>query len=63
MFFRLGLSGPLAVVAEMCRVCKQGGRVAVADVFTSADPAKAEAYNRLERLRDPSHVRALDDDV
>src|SRR5438034_10921337 len=29
-----------------------------ANVFTSS-PEQAEAYNRVEKLRDPSHVRAL----
>jgi hypothetical protein len=28
------------------------------DVFTSS-PEQAEAYNRVEKFRDPSHVRAL----
>src|SRR2546421_8510183 len=49
---------PKAVLAEMVRVCSPGGRVVVVDVFTSG-PEQAEAYNRLEKLRDPSHVRAL----
>src|SRR5215470_7882948 len=49
---------PRAVLAEMVRVCSPGGRVAVIDVFTSG-PEQAEAYNRVEKLRDPSHVRAL----
>jgi len=49
---------PKAVLAEMVRVCLPGGRVVVADVFTS-NPEQAEAYNRMEKLRDPSHVRAL----
>jgi predicted N-acetyltransferase YhbS/SAM-dependent methyltransferase len=49
---------PQAVLAEMVRVCQPGGRVAVIDVFTSS-PEQAEAYNRVEKLRDPSHVRAL----
>jgi len=31
----------------------------VVDTCASADPAKAAAFNRLEKLRDPSHVRAL----
>ena len=49
---------PRAVLAEMVRVCLPGGRVVVADVYTS-NPQQAEAYNCLEILRDPSHVRAL----
>jgi SAM-dependent methyltransferase len=49
---------PKAVLAEMVRVCSPGGRVGVIDVFTSS-PEQAEAYNRVEKLRDPSHVRAL----
>ena len=48
-----------AVLAEMTRVCRPGGTVAVVDVMASEDPAKADAFNRMERLRDPSHVRAL----
>jgi SAM-dependent methyltransferase len=49
---------PQAVLAEMVRVCQGGGWVAVIDVFTSS-PEQALAYNRVEKLRDPSHVRAL----
>jgi ubiquinone/menaquinone biosynthesis C-methylase UbiE len=49
---------PRAVLDEMVRVCRPAGRVAVIDVFTRG-PEQAEAYNRVERLRDPSHVRAL----
>jgi SAM-dependent methyltransferase len=49
---------PQAVLAEMVRVCRPGGRVVVIDVLTSS-PEQAEAYNRVEKLRDPSHVRAL----
>ena len=49
---------PEAVLAEMVRVCQPGGRVAVVDVFMST-PEQAEAYNRMEKLRDASHTRAL----
>jgi ubiquinone/menaquinone biosynthesis C-methylase UbiE len=50
---------PARVFAEMVRVCAPGGRVVVADTYASADPAKAAEFNRLEKLRDPSHTRAL----
>ncbi len=50
---------PRGVLKEMIRVTRAGGRVMVVDVFTSEDPGQAEAYNHLEKLRDPSHVRAL----
>jgi ubiquinone/menaquinone biosynthesis C-methylase UbiE len=48
---------PLAVLREMARVCAAGGRVVVVD--SAPDSAKADAFNRMERLRDPSHVRAM----
>ena len=48
---------PLPVLREMKRVCRPGGRVVVAD--TAPDAAKAHAFNTMERLRDPSHARAL----
>jgi len=50
---------PGAVLREMARVCAPGGRVVVADTAVSPDPARAAAFNRMERLRDSSHVRAL----
>ncbi|MBU3605807.1 class I SAM-dependent methyltransferase [Polynucleobacter sp. MWH-Creno-3A4] len=48
---------PKAVLAEMIRVCKPGGKVLVADVVLPAD--KVEKYDALELIRDPSHVHAL----
>ncbi len=48
---------PKSVLDEMKRVCIPRGRVAVIDV--TPPEAKAQAYNHMERLRDPSHVRAL----
>jgi SAM-dependent methyltransferase len=50
---------PKAVLAEMKRVCAPGGRVAVIDTEASPDAAKAAEFNRMEKLRDPSHVRAM----
>jgi len=50
---------PFSVLREMKRVCAPGGRVAVVDTDASADPVKAAAFNQMERLRDPSHVRAM----
>ena len=50
---------PLSVLKEMRRVCAPGGRVLVADTDASADPVKAAAFNRMEKLRDPSHTRAM----
>ncbi|HEV8042077.1 MAG TPA: methyltransferase domain-containing protein [Bryobacteraceae bacterium] len=48
---------PLAVLKEMRRVCRAGGRIIVADSAPASD--KADAFNAVERLRDPSHVRAM----
>jgi ubiquinone/menaquinone biosynthesis C-methylase UbiE len=50
---------PLPAVREMVRVCKPGGQVGVMDMISPDDAATAAAYNRLERLRDPSHTRCL----
>lgn len=50
---------PRAVLAEMVRVCAPGGRVVVCDVQACDDPRKAAEFNRMEVLRDPSHVRAM----
>lgn len=50
---------PRLVLAEMARVLKPGGRMVIVDMTTSEDPAKSGYHNRLERLCDPSHARAL----
>jgi SAM-dependent methyltransferase len=51
---------PLRVLREMRRVARPGARIVVADSAPSA--AKADGFNALEKLRDPSHTRALPPD-
>jgi len=48
---------PRAVIAEMTRVCAPGGTVLVID--SAPAPDKADAFNRMELVRDPSHTRAM----
>lgn len=48
---------PGAALKEMIRVCRPGGRVMVADVMVV--PERSAAYDRMEKLRDPSHAHAL----
>ena len=48
---------PGVELAEMLRVARPGARVAVADLVLPAP--QAAVYDRMERLRDPSHVRTL----
>lgn len=48
---------PKTALREMIRVCRTGGRIAVCDV--TPEEGKTEAYDQLEKLRDPSHVHAL----
>lgn len=48
---------PAHMVYEMTRVAKKKGWVCVIDITPSED--KAETFNHFEKLRDPSHARAL----
>lgn len=48
---------PQKVLSEMYRVCKPGGSIMVVDVALS--PKNVKAYNQMEKLRDPSHTKAL----
>jgi len=50
---------PAAILAQMCRVCRIGGTVAVEDLYANENPARADRCNRIELLRDTSHTRAL----
>jgi SAM-dependent methyltransferase len=51
------LLDPGAVLVEMRRACAPGGTVMVIDSAPARE--KAEAFNAMERLSDPSHTRAL----
>jgi ubiquinone/menaquinone biosynthesis C-methylase UbiE len=42
-------------IAEMARVCKQGGIVALTDNVVPPDKVAAGYINHLEQMRDPSH--------
>jgi ubiquinone/menaquinone biosynthesis C-methylase UbiE len=53
------MEDPGRVVREMARVCRAGGRVTVEDMVASEHAERAAHHNRVEILRDPSHVRAL----
>lgn len=50
---------PDRVLGEMVRVLAADGRILVADLVASEDPEKAAYQDRIERLCDPTHVRAL----
>jgi SAM-dependent methyltransferase len=47
---------PALAFAEMIRLVASGGRVVVCDGLASEEAAKAEAFNAMERRRDPSTV-------
>jgi ubiquinone/menaquinone biosynthesis C-methylase UbiE len=50
---------PARVIAEAVRVCAPGGTIAIEDLVVSEHPRRAAYQNRVEKLRDPSHTRAL----
>jgi SAM-dependent methyltransferase len=50
---------PARPLAEIRRVLSPGGWLGLADLVVSEVPAVAARANRIERLRDPSHARAL----
>jgi ubiquinone/menaquinone biosynthesis C-methylase UbiE len=50
---------PARMIREMARVVKRGGRVGIIDIVVPEDPRRAEAANRIEIARDPSHTRSL----
>jgi ubiquinone/menaquinone biosynthesis C-methylase UbiE len=50
---------PERVLSEMRRVVRRGGRMVVADMLGNDDAGRAALHDRMERLCDPTHVRAL----
>ncbi|HEX7258235.1 MAG TPA: methyltransferase domain-containing protein [Nitrososphaeraceae archaeon] len=48
---------PLKALDEMIRVCKPDGRIVIIDV--TPEFSKLDEYNRVEKLRDSSHVKAF----
>jgi ubiquinone/menaquinone biosynthesis C-methylase UbiE len=50
---------PERVLAEMRRVARRGGRLVVADMLGNDDAGRAALHDRMERMCDPTHVRAV----
>ena len=50
---------PVVEVAGMARVTRRSGTLAIIDLLSPDDAELADRYNRFERMRDPSHTRAL----
>ena len=50
---------PAVELAEMARVTRVSGTLAVVDLLSPDDAELAGRYNTFERMRDPSHTRAV----
>jgi ubiquinone/menaquinone biosynthesis C-methylase UbiE len=49
------VTDPAALVRELARVCRPGGRVVVMDMVAGDDPEVAAGQDAVERRRDPAH--------
>jgi ubiquinone/menaquinone biosynthesis C-methylase UbiE len=49
---------PESVLTEMVRVARSKGKISVVDVFATS-PEHSELHDRMEKLRDDSHVKVL----
>ncbi|MGI9433056.1 MAG: class I SAM-dependent methyltransferase [Myxococcota bacterium] len=52
---------PDEALSELHRVLSPEGVLVIGDIVASADAPAARLHNSLEKLRDPSHVRLLDE--
>lgn len=50
---------PALVLAEMRRVSRRGGRIAIFDSMAPEEEARAALHDQIEKIRDPSHTHTL----
>jgi len=48
---------PETAISEMERVLRPGGKIVISDIISPEDAAKSEYQNKMEKLRDPCHVK------
>lgn len=53
------MNSPAHIFSEITRVCRLGGTIAIEDLVVSEHSRRGNYQNRFEKIRDPSHVKAL----